>query len=73
MLLRIVAIIFPIFAIVAVGYAYARVKKPDMTFANQLNMDLFVPALVFAAARTQCRDRSRSSGRAWPRIRRRGG
>ena len=49
MLLRIVAIIFPIFAIVAVGYAYARVKKPDMTFANQLNMDLFVPALVFAA------------------------
>jgi len=49
MLLRIIAIIFPIFAIVAVGYAYARVKKPDMTFANQLNMDLFVPALVFAA------------------------
>lgn len=49
MLLRIVAIIFPIFAIVAVGYAYARVKKPDMAFANQLNMDIFVPALVFAA------------------------
>ncbi|HNJ77601.1 MAG TPA: AEC family transporter [Azospira sp.] len=49
MLLRIIAIIFPIFAIVAVGYAYARVKKPDMAFANQLNMDLFVPALVFAA------------------------
>ncbi|HNN07723.1 MAG TPA: AEC family transporter [Azospira sp.] len=49
MLIRIIAIIFPIFAIVAVGYAYARVKKPDMAFANQLNMDLFVPALVFAA------------------------
>ena len=49
MLLRIIAIIFPIFAIVAVGYAYARVKKPDMAFANQLNMDVFVPALVFAA------------------------
>ena len=49
MLLRIVAIIFPIFAIVAVGYAYARVKKPNMAFANQLNMDIFVPALVFAA------------------------
>ena len=48
MLLRIVAIIFPIFAIVAVGYAYARVKKPNMAFANQLNMDVFVPALVFA-------------------------
>ncbi len=49
MLLRIIAIIFPIFAIVAVGYAYARVRKPDMAFANQLNMDVFVPALVFAA------------------------
>ena len=49
MLLRIIAIIFPIFAIVAVGYAYARVKKPNMAFANQLNMDIFVPALVFAA------------------------
>ncbi|HEX5802366.1 MAG TPA: AEC family transporter [Azospira sp.] len=49
MLLRIIAIIFPIFAIVGVGYAYARVKKPDMAFANQLNMDIFVPALVFAA------------------------
>jgi len=49
MLLRIVAIIFPVFAIVAVGYFYARRKAPDMSFANQLNMDVFVPALVFAA------------------------
>lgn len=49
MLLRIIAIIFPIFAIVGVGYFYARYKKPDMAFANQLNMDVFVPALVFAA------------------------
>ena len=49
MLLRIVSIIFPVFAIVAVGYVYARRKQPDMAFANQLNMDVFVPALVFAA------------------------
>ena len=49
MLLRIISIIFPIFAIVGVGYFYARYKKPDMAFANQLNMDVFVPALVFAA------------------------
>lgn len=49
MLLRIVAIIFPIFAIVAAGYLYARRKQPDMAFANQLNMDVFVPALVFSA------------------------
>lgn len=46
MLLRIVAIIFPVFAIIAAGYFYARRKQPDMSFANQLNMDIFVPALV---------------------------
>ncbi len=49
MFLRIVAVIFPIFAIVAIGYWYGRVKKPDMRFANQLNMEIFVPALVFSA------------------------
>ena len=49
MIERIAGIIFPIYAAVAVGYAYGRWKKPDMTFANQLNMDIFVPALVFAA------------------------
>jgi predicted permease len=48
-LLRIVAIVFPIFAVVAAGYLYARWRRPDMGFANQLNMDVFVPALVFSA------------------------
>ncbi|MEW6205327.1 MAG: AEC family transporter [Pseudomonadota bacterium] len=49
MFLRIVAVIFPVFAVVALGYWYGRVKKPDMKFANQLNMEIFVPALVFSA------------------------
>lgn len=49
MIERIAGIVFPIYAVVAVGYAYGRWKKPDMAFANQLNMDIFVPALVFAA------------------------
>ena len=49
MLERIVGIVFPIYALVAAGYGYGRWKKPDMSFANQLNMDIFVPALVFAA------------------------
>lgn len=48
MLLRIFSIVFPIFAIVAVGYLYARLKKPDIAFANQLNMDVFIPALLFS-------------------------
>ncbi|MBK7899623.1 MAG: AEC family transporter [Azonexus sp.] len=49
MLLRIVAILFPIFGIVAAGFFYARRHKPEMAVANRLNMDVFVPALVFAA------------------------
>jgi predicted permease len=53
LVLRIVAIVFPIFGVVAVGYGYARWRHShggvDMAFANRLNMDVFVPALVFAA------------------------
>lgn len=49
MLERIAGIVFPIYAIVAIGYAYGRWKKPDMGVANQINMDIFVPALVFSA------------------------
>lgn len=47
--LRLIAILFPIFGIVAAGYFYARQHKPEMAVANRLNMDVFVPALVFAA------------------------
>jgi predicted permease len=49
MLERIAGIVFPIYGVVAVGYVYGRRRRPDMSFANQLNMDIFVPALVFAA------------------------
>ncbi len=48
MLLRIVSIIFPLFAIVLAGWLYGRARRPDMSFANEINMDVFVPALVFA-------------------------
>jgi predicted permease len=46
---KIVAIVFPIYAMIAAGYIYGRWKRPDMAFANELNMDVFVPALIFAA------------------------
>ena len=46
---RLLAILFPIFGIVAAGYFYGRRHKPEMAVANRLNMDVFVPALVFAA------------------------
>lgn len=44
---RIFQTVFPLFAVVLCGYLYGRYKKPDMGLANQLNMDIFVPALVF--------------------------
>ena len=47
MLLRIFGIVFPVFAIVAVGYLYGRWRRPDMTAANQLNMTVLMPALIF--------------------------
>lgn len=47
MLLRIFGIVFPVFAIVAVGYAYSRWRRPNMTAANQLNMAVLLPALIF--------------------------
>ena len=49
MLLRIVEILFPLFAIVLLGYAVARRRLPDMTDINRVNMDVFTPALIFSA------------------------
>ena len=49
MFFRILEILFPVLSIIAIGTLYGRFRRPDMLAANQLNMDLFVPALVFAA------------------------
>lgn len=49
MLLRIVAIIFPIAAIVLAGFLYGRWRRPDMRWPNQINMEVLTPALVLAA------------------------
>lgn len=46
--MRIVSILFPVFAIAAVGYLVGRRRNPDLSEANRLNMDVFTPALVFA-------------------------
>jgi predicted permease len=47
LILRLFGIIFPVFAIVAVGYLYSRWRQPDMTAANQINMTVLLPALIF--------------------------
>lgn len=46
--IRIFEITFPIFAIVLAGLLYARKFKPDMTLPNRLNMDVFIPCLLFS-------------------------
>ncbi len=45
---RIIEITFPIFAIIAAGLIYARKFHPDMTLPNRLNMDVFIPCLLFS-------------------------
>ncbi|WP_415903671.1 AEC family transporter (plasmid) [Neptuniibacter sp. QD29_5] len=45
---RIFLTVFPLVAIVTVGFFYARRYQPDMNAANQINIDVFVPALIFA-------------------------
>lgn len=49
MIIKILSIVFPVFALAGIGYLYGRYKRPNMTQINQLNMNIFVPALVFVA------------------------
>lgn len=49
MFLRIISIVFPIFIIVMIGFAYGRRQRPDMQVANSLNISVFLPALFFSA------------------------
>ena len=46
-ILRLFGIVSPVFAIVAVGFVYGRWQRPDMTAANQINMTVLLPALLF--------------------------
>ena len=46
---RILGTMVPVLLIVAVGSAYARYRNPDMRVTNQINMDLFVPVLIFSS------------------------
>ncbi|ALG68630.1 AEC family transporter [Beggiatoa leptomitoformis] len=48
MLLRVFSILFPVFAIVAIGYFYARRHPIDMSIANRINLEVFTPCLLFS-------------------------
>jgi predicted permease len=47
-LTRILGIILPVFAIVGLGWFYARRNKPDMVHVNRLSMTILGPALIFS-------------------------
>ncbi|AEY01678.1 auxin efflux carrier [Oceanimonas sp. GK1] len=50
MLLTLLNIVLPVFAVVAVGYGFGRRQRnPDMGFVNLANVAVFCPALVFSA------------------------
>ena len=53
MIERIVGIILPVFIIIALGYAYARVRgdcvRTDIGAVNRVSMDVLCPLLVFTA------------------------
>ncbi|RJX68964.1 AEC family transporter [Vibrio sinensis] len=49
MLEQIVGILFPVFALVVVGFIVGRFIKPNFQAINRINMDAFTPALVFSS------------------------
>lgn len=42
------SIIFPVFAVSLLGYLYARWRHTELGDANRLNIELFIPALIFS-------------------------
>ncbi|MBI3987694.1 MAG: AEC family transporter [Lentisphaerae bacterium] len=57
--MRILSIVFPVFAIIGLGYGYGRGKRLDLGMTNQIAMDVLVPALVFSALASQAFDTAR--------------
>ena len=49
LVLRIIGIITPVLIISVIGYAYGRIRRPDMTWINRLSTDLLYPMLIFTA------------------------
>jgi len=46
-------VLFPIFVLILVGYLYAKYRHVDMEFANRMNMEIFIPALLIDALSRQ--------------------
>ncbi|PID64375.1 MAG: transporter [Gammaproteobacteria bacterium] len=48
LLSRIFATVFPLVAIVSIGYFYAKRYPTNLNTANKINIDVFIPALIFS-------------------------
>jgi malate permease and related proteins len=46
---RILQVIIPVFFIVAVGYVYTRMRRPDYTAFNRIMLDVLTPLVVYTA------------------------
>lgn len=49
MLMQILTIITPVLALILAGYLYARRFQPNTEWMNRMNIDMFMPALIFSA------------------------
>lgn len=49
MLFKLIEIIFPVFISTLIGYIYAKKEKISMEFTNKINLDVFIPILIFYA------------------------
>lgn len=58
---KVIGILFPVFAIVFVGYVISKRLKPDFKPINRINMDVFVPALIFSSLVTMKLDTAQVS------------
>lgn len=48
LLIKILTTVFPLVAIVSVGFFYAKQVSTNMDAANKINIDVFAPALIFS-------------------------
>jgi predicted permease len=49
LIVRLLEIIIPVLLIVAIGYAYARRRRPDMTLFNRIALEVCTPLLTYSA------------------------
>ncbi|XPV69572.1 MAG: AEC family transporter [Halarcobacter sp.] len=49
MLYQIINILFPVLLASSIGYVYGKFQKLDMEIPNKINLDIFIPILIFYA------------------------